>query len=219
MADESTGQQFKGSGQQILARKRLEKAREKMLESFASERERIVRDNQVNIGSDKFVSQALDVEQELKRDTVGLVHLDEFQRIREQLEAKKRKAQELQSNNKKLKKNLIDKGKLSFDDDMGGGDDDDEYGGGAGGAGSHVILPKKLKKKKDPSIDTSFLPDKEREEKERALRQRLKEEWLEKQEDIKVEEISVDVSFWDGTGHRKNVMVSCGSSSGPFYCV
>lgn len=44
--------------------------------------------------------------------------------------------------------------------------------------------PKK-KVKKNPTVDTSFLPDKEREEAERKEREKLKEEWLAQQEKIK----------------------------------
>lgn len=38
---------------------------------------------------------------------------------------------------------------------------------------------------KDPTVDTSFLPDKERDEREREERLRLKRQWLETQERIK----------------------------------
>jgi protein FAM50 len=38
---------------------------------------------------------------------------------------------------------------------------------------------------KDPTIDTSFLPDREREEKERIEREGLRKEWIIKQEEIK----------------------------------
>eukprot|EP01083_Nonionella_stella_P310462 1103042_1 len=46
----------------------------------------------------------------------------------------------------------------------------------------------KLKEvKKNPFVDTSFLPDKEREAKLKAERHRLKNEWITKQTDIKKE--------------------------------
>lgn len=47
--------------------------------------------------------------------------------------------------------------------------------------------PKKRKMLKDPSIDTSFLPDREREERERIEREELRKEWLTKQENMKSE--------------------------------
>lgn len=45
--------------------------------------------------------------------------------------------------------------------------------------------PKRSKLGKDPEVDTSFLPDREREAKEHLLREQLRLEWLEKQEKIK----------------------------------
>jgi protein FAM50 len=44
---------------------------------------------------------------------------------------------------------------------------------------------KKFKSMKNPNVDTSFLPDKEREEQERRERDVLKLEWLKQQEKIK----------------------------------
>lgn len=67
---------------------------------------------------------------------------------------------------------------------------------------------KKSRLKKNPHVDTSFLPDREREEAERRERERLRLEWLEKQEQIKKEDIEITYSYWDGTGHRKSVIVS-----------
>jgi protein FAM50 len=67
---------------------------------------------------------------------------------------------------------------------------------------------KRGKFRKNPNVDTSFLPDREREEEERKERERLRQEWLKKQEETKKEEIEVTYSYWDGSGHRKSVMVS-----------
>lgn len=67
---------------------------------------------------------------------------------------------------------------------------------------------KRAKFRKNPNVDTSFLPDREREEAERKERERLRQEWLRKQEELKQEEIEITYSFWDGSGHRKSVMVS-----------
>ncbi|KAJ9087642.1 hypothetical protein DSO57_1031092 [Entomophthora muscae] len=75
---------------------------------------------------------------------------------------------------------------------------------------------KKPKFGKDPTVDTSFLPDQEREEEERVLREKLRQEWLQKQEDIKNEDIIVTYSYWDGTGHRKEVECKKGDSIARF---
>jgi protein FAM50 len=66
---------------------------------------------------------------------------------------------------------------------------------------------KRGKFRKNPNVDTSFLPDRDREEEERKERERLRQEWLKRQEEIKQEDIEVTYSYWDGSGHRKSVMV------------
>lgn len=63
-------------------------------------------------------------------------------------------------------------------------------------------------KLKNPAVDTSFLPDRDREEQERVLREELRQKWLKDQEAIKKEDIEVTYSYWDGSGHRKSVTVS-----------
>lgn len=67
---------------------------------------------------------------------------------------------------------------------------------------------KRPKSRKNPNVDTSFLPDREREEAERRQREELRQEWLRKQEEMKREEIEITYSYWDGSGHRKSVTVS-----------
>ena len=66
---------------------------------------------------------------------------------------------------------------------------------------------KRTKFGKNPNVDTSFLPDRDREEEERRERERLRQEWLRKQEELKAEEIEITYSYWDGSGHRKSVVV------------
>lgn len=68
---------------------------------------------------------------------------------------------------------------------------------------------KRPKSRKNPNVDTSFLPDRDREEKERREREELRQEWIRKQEDMKKEDIEITYSYWDGSGHRKSVNVSC----------
>jgi protein FAM50 len=47
----------------------------------------------------------------------------------------------------------------------------------------------------------------QREAKEAELRKQLEAEWYEKQERIKQESISITFSYWDGSGHRRSIMV------------
>jgi len=101
---------------------------------------------------------------------------------------------------------------LSFDVDDGGDGEEEEFSVikrvKTNDSGSAPL--KKLGK--DPSVDTSFLPDKEREEREVQERERLKREWLEEQERIKSAPLQVTCSYYDGLGHRAQVTVTRGTS-------
>ena len=55
---------------------------------------------------------------------------------------------------------------------------------------------------KNPEVDTSFLPDRVREEKEFKEREELREHWTKSQNKIKAETITITFSYWDGSGHR-----------------
>jgi len=75
---------------------------------------------------------------------------------------------------------------------------------------------KRTKLRKNPNVDTSFLPDREREEAERKEREELRQEWLRKQEELKVEDIEITYSYWDGSGHRKSVVCKKGDTVSTF---
>ncbi|XP_065347955.1 protein FAM50 homolog [Cloeon dipterum] len=70
----------------------------------------------------------------------------------------------------------------------------------------------KKKMKKNPDVDTSFLPDREREEEENKVREQLRQEWVAKQQTLKEEEIEITFSYWDGSGHRRSVNMKKGNS-------
>jgi len=70
-----------------------------------------------------------------------------------------------------------------------------------------VAASKKKRLGKNPDVDTSFLPDKDREEEERILREKLRQEWVEKQQKLKNEEVDLVFSYWDGSGHRRSIRI------------
>ena len=74
------------------------------------------------------------------------------------------------------------------------------------------LPPARKKIRKNPDVDTSFLPDREREEEENRLREELRQEWAGKQQQLKEEEIEVTFSYWDGSGHRRTVRMKKGNS-------
>lgn len=189
----------------------LERERERMLADFEREREKLgEKAGVIDPEADRFVPAKLDVESDLKRDTVGLVQRDQFQRIREKIEQTKREQQQKADDSlKRKKKHTLQTNKLSFDDDL---EDEGEDGGGSTSAPAAPPTMKRLKIRKDPTVNTSFLPDKEREEREKLEREELKLEWLKRQEEIKSERIRITFSYWDGYGHRSTVECAKGDS-------
>ena len=128
------------------------------------------------------------LEQEFRRRTVGLVTADDFRKARELVDEEKKaaereteesrlKQEEGKRSSRELKRKTIVSA-LSFRED------EEE------GAEEIVHIPKK-RLTKNPDVDTSFLPDRERDSAENARRRELEIEWLEEQERIKNEVRSV----------------------------
>ena len=108
---------------------------------------------------------------------------------------------------KKVKKRKkVAKSTLSFAMDEEGGEDG--VGTPKSDDAEDEKPSKRAKSRKNPEVDTSFLADRDREELERKQREELRQEWLRKQEEMKKEEIEITYSYWDGSGHRKSVVVS-----------
>ncbi|RIA84216.1 FAM50A protein [Glomus cerebriforme] len=208
--------EYKGASSEGQRQAMLEKQRAKMLSEFERQREKITKDNQVNITNSKFVTQYEDVEDSLKKETIGLVKLEDFQKIRQEIQVQKEReaarTAELKYDKFKKKRKKTEKVKLSFD--LEDGDEEQE----SGDIETKNDISKQIKPKlgKNPNVDTSFLPDRDREEEERKEREQLRLEWLQKQEEIKNEKISVTYSYWDGTGHRKTVSCKKGDSIATF---
>uniref|UniRef100_A0A7N8XJZ9 Family with sequence similarity 50 member A n=1 Tax=Mastacembelus armatus TaxID=205130 RepID=A0A7N8XJZ9_9TELE len=196
--------QYKGAASEAGRAMQLMKKREKEREQLEQLKQKIAEDNMVKSNIDKKFSAHYDaVEAELKSSTVGLVTLNDMKakqealvKEREKQLAKKEQSKELQlklEKQKEKKRKEEQKRKIRL-----------------------CLLDAAVKKKKlgkNPDVDTSFLPDREREEEENRLREELRQEWELKQEKIKSEEIEITFSYWDGSGHRKTVKVSCNSSS------
>ena len=100
---------------------------------------------------------------------------------------------------------------LSFALDDDGDGESVDLTSGAATPSNDANFENQLQRKKfrkNPAVDTSFLPDREREDAERREREQLRQEWLKRQEDMKKEEIEITYSYWDGSGHRRSVVVS-----------
>jgi len=62
-----------------------------MMSDFEQQRIQIAKDHEVKSSADKFVSQHDNVEEALKKSTVGLVHLKDFRKVRLELEEQKKR--------------------------------------------------------------------------------------------------------------------------------
>ncbi|RDX56830.1 XAP5-domain-containing protein [Polyporus arcularius HHB13444] len=199
----------------------LTKQRNQMREEFERQKQTLIQETEkARPSSNRFVGQNDSMEDTLKNSTVGLVRLEDFQQRRKELEeAKAREAARtnelkygLFRDEKKLKKRKkMAKSTLSFalDDEEG-----DESGNASQGGEEPPV--KKAKSRKNPEVDTSFLPDREREEEERREREQLRQEWLRRQEELKNEDIEITYSYWDGSGHRKSVTCKKGDTISTF---
>jgi protein FAM50 len=162
---------------------------------------------------------------QLKVSTVGLVTLDEMKQKQETIvqEREKKLAQkEKEKHSEKLKvleAKEVEKSRqrkqiqaLSFnmDEDEEQEEDEGENSTDSGDWKNHE--PEKKKIKKNPNVDTSFLPDRQRDEEENNLREKLRKEWVEMQNALKEEEIEITFSYWDGSGHRKTAVMKKGNS-------
>ena len=187
-----------------------QKGRQSMADKFNSNShlsaaERVFRSQTVGlVTAAEFKKAQLTSQEMAKRKREGLEEEEDANGIKkeehmteaEKRKVEKRKLKERKKAKKKRKKLLST---LSF----AGADDAD----GIVEPESEIIENKAqgTKVKKNPHVDTSFLPDKEREAALLQERQRLKSEWMTRQEDLKKEQLEITYSYWDGSGHRRTV--------------
>ena len=191
---------------------RLNKQREKDKAAYEAAKNKIKETNALGKIDDKFASSSADaLEQEFRRQTVGLKSAEDFRKAKDVIDAaktehEKRVMKEKAATDEKKKLEREKKRKqmeasLSF-----AGDDEEQE--------EEVFVPKKATK--NPSAETDFLPDRHRDEQMQREKERLTAEWLEEQKLIKEEMLEVTYSFWDGSGHRKTLQVTKGTTIGKF---
>eukprot|EP00929_Paragymnodinium_shiwhaense_P028311 TRINITY_DN16433_c0_g1_i3.p1 TRINITY_DN16433_c0_g1~~TRINITY_DN16433_c0_g1_i3.p1 ORF type:complete len:354 (-),score=133.77 TRINITY_DN16433_c0_g1_i3:287-1348(-) len=164
--------------------------------------------------NDKFGGSSADVlEEEFKRQTVGLMSVAEFKAKRQAIDDIIQAQQTKDKNKNMKKKKAINSKKLSFedddmDDDSDDDDDDDED--------EEKEVPMKRGFGKNPNADTSFLFDTNREVDMLRKKQELIDEYNKMEEKAKKDKLEVIYSYWDGTGHRRNIHIEKGFTIGQF---
>ncbi|XP_018567504.1 protein FAM50 homolog [Anoplophora glabripennis] len=225
---------YKGAASEAGRAMQLMKKREKEMQDLEIRKKRIEEDLRLNNIENKFATHYDAVEQQLKSSTIGLVTLDEMKAKQEnivkerekklaQKQAEKEREKQRQLEAKQAEKNKQKKQiqALSFnlDEDEDSAEENEDIsnepqistkGWKRDSEDNAKLNLKKIKK--DPNVDTSFLPDREREEEENKLREELRQQWAEQQQKLKEEEIDITFSYWDGSGHRRTVRVKKGNS-------
>ena len=171
--------------------------------------------NKVSTFNNKFGTSKGDVlHTEYQAATVGLVTLEELKKTKEELakkevtfelsnrEAEIRAELEKKEKDSKKRKPKVAKTSLSFAEDLDGDGAEEE----------EVVVKKRVVK--DPTVNTTFLPDRDRELQELDKRKQLTEEWTKEQEKKKAEKLEITFSYWDGSGHRRSVNCTKGTNIG-----
>lgn len=228
---------YKGAASEAGRAMQLMKKRELEQQETEFRKKKIEEELKINNIETKFASHYDAVEQQLKSSTIGLVTLDEMKAKQEDIvrEREKNLAQKKEEKDREklraLEAKQAEKDKqkkqiqaLSFnlnededeDEDEGGNDDEEaeepldikptkrwmsEEG---------AVTKKKIRK--NPDVDTSFLPDRDREEHENTMREELRQQWVQQQATLKDQEITITFSYWDGSGHRRSVIMKKGHS-------
>ncbi|GFS42805.1 XAP5 family protein [Actinidia rufa] len=217
------GDGYVGTSQDAVRIRRLEKQREAERRKIQDLKNKTA-STQGQPGLLQFGSSTSEIlETAFKKETVGLVTREEYVEKRVNIRSKieeeeKEKLQKLQQEEEELqaqkrqKRKIKENPRLSFSDDIENGSEEDE-GENKSKEAKRIALGKFGK---DPTVETSFLPDSEREAEEQAERERLRKQWLREQEQIRNEPLQITYSYWDGAGHRRVLQVRKGDSIGVF---
>ncbi|GMT09466.1 hypothetical protein PFISCL1PPCAC_763, partial [Pristionchus fissidentatus] len=163
----------------------------------------------------KFTANYDALEETIKSRTIGLVTLDQMRENQKNAVTERekevahsvgesKKKEKRQGDNKASTSETASKRPLSF-----AFEDEEEDDG------EPIIIPKK-RLGMDPSVDTSFLPDKDRALELAKKKQELAAEWHAQQQKEKNEDITVAYAYWDGSSHRKNMKVKRGLTIAQF---
>lgn len=215
---------YKGAASEAGRAMQLMKKREIAQQEIELRKKKIEDDLKIHNIENKFATHYNAVEQQLKTSTIGLVTLNEMkakqenivkererklaQKEREREQEKERALAAKQAEKNKQKRQIQ---ALSFnldEDEAEISDEDNEEKSENVQSLSNDPVIKKIKK--NPDVDTSFLPDREREEDENKLREELRQKWAKMQNALKEEEIEITFSYWDGSGHRRSVIMKKG---------
>lgn len=219
---------YKGAASEAGRAMQLMKKREIAQQEIELRKKKIEDDLKIHNIENKFATHYNAVEQQLKTSTIGLVTLNEMKAKQENIvkererklaqkeqekEQEKERALAAKQAEKNKQKRQIQALSFNLDEESEELDDESDANSDKSEKSKNEINGPIIKRiKKNPDVDTSFLPDREREEEENRLREELRQEWAQKQNALKEEEIEITFSYWDGSGHRRSVIMKKGNS-------
>ncbi len=239
--------QYKGPASESQRVMHLQKKREREQEELELKKRKLADELKVGNMESKFSAHYDAVENDLKTSTVGLLTVAEMKTRQEnaikerEMQLARKNREELRLLRKKEKEREKAKTKqsqqikaLSFnmeeeEEEDVGEELNDEEESTADVPSSSFRVPcdsegpsndflKKKRLGKNPDVDTSFLPDVDRDEEENKLREELRQEWEQRQAKLRAEEVEITYSYWDGNyrHYAKTTLANIRSSSLPF---
>ncbi|CAN6587038.1 unnamed protein product [Malus baccata var. baccata] len=217
------GDGYVGTAQDAVRIRRLEKQREAERQKIHELKSKSASDNG-QPGLLQFGSSTSEIlETAFKKETIGLVTREQYVEKKENIknkyeEEEKEKLQKLQQEEEELqlqkrkKRKIKGSSRLSFADEVEDGIEEE----GGENKSTEATRLRCGRLGKDPTVETSFLPDSEREAEEQAERERLRKQWQTEQDKIRRESLQITYSYWDGTGHRRVLQVKKGDKIGDF---
>lgn len=149
------------------------------------------------------------LEEEFKKQTVGLVSAAEFIAKRKAIDDIIQAAGKPGKDTKLRLKRGIQGSKLSFQDDPEADElaESASESSGSDSDGEDKVPKRKRTFGKDPTAATSFLYDADREAQLQQKKKDLVKEYHKEQDAVKKQKLEVTYSYWDGSGHRRSVVV------------
>jgi len=193
-----------GSAQDLKRALHGARVQEEMRETFNRQVDDIKKDSQVHSNDldSKFSEVDNQLQKEFNESIIGLVTADDFEKRHEKLVSKEGRISSIRDRKaakKKKRKRGSKKGLLSFQEDLDGEED--------------VFRPKKKRKKinKNRTVDTSFLPDRERDRQDAELKIKLRKEYVEKMKELEKMHLELTFAYWDGSHHRRTIQMTRGT--------
>ncbi|XP_070498267.1 protein FAM50 homolog [Chironomus tepperi] len=201
--------QYKGTIGEADRILQLSKQREQQQQDAELQKKKIQEQMKIQSIDSKFSASMEHPAIEFGKKSFGLFTLLEMKAKQEQERTKESlKMQEEEDSKGKIQKKFNQQKqiqKLSFNLD----DENDDLNA------EDFEVPKK-RIRKNPTVNTSFLKDRERDELDHKLKEDLKKQWTKQQNVIRNEKIEVVYSYYDGSGHRFSISMQKGNSIAEF---